>query len=104
LVLATASGGVNPSGWFGGGQIGYNAQFNALVLGLEADLQGADISELRRWPAVAHYQATTDIEWFSTLRGRVGYAAGPALLYVTGGLGLRRCEYQRQPSARWRGR
>jgi len=28
---------------------------------------------------------TTDIEWFSTLRGRIGYAAGPALLYVTGG-------------------
>ena len=82
---ATASGGVNPSGWFGGGQIGYNAQFNALVLGLEADLQGADISDTTALAGGAFTQATTDIEWFSTLRGRVGYAAGPALLYVTGG-------------------
>ena len=39
----------------------------------------------RRWPAARFTQATTDIEWFSTLRGRIGYAAGPALLYVTGG-------------------
>ena len=83
---ATASGGVNPSGWFGGGQIGYNAQFNALVLGLEADLQDADISDTTALAGGGAFtQATTDIEWFSTLRGRVGYAAGPALLYVTGG-------------------
>jgi outer membrane immunogenic protein len=83
---ATASGGVDPSGWFGGGQIGYNAQFNALVLGLEADLQGADISDTTALAGGGAFtQATTDIEWFSTLRGRVGYAAGPALLYVTGG-------------------
>ena len=40
-----SSGAINPSGWFGGGQVGYNAQFNSLVLGLEADLQGADISD-----------------------------------------------------------
>jgi outer membrane immunogenic protein len=77
-------GALNPDGWFGGGQIGYNAQFNALVLGLEADLQGADISDTTALSG-GLTQVTTDIEWFSTLRGRVGYAAGPALLYVTGG-------------------
>jgi outer membrane immunogenic protein len=77
-------GGTNADGWFGGGQIGYNAQFNALVLGLEADLQGADISDTTALTG-GLTQVTTDIEWFSTLRGRVGYAAGPALLYVTGG-------------------
>ena len=66
--------------------VGYNAQFNALGLGLEADLQGADISDTTGfgWRR-AFTQATTDIEWFSTVRGRIGYAAGPALLYVTGG-------------------
>ena len=26
------------------------------------------------------------IDWFGTVRGRAGYAAGPVLLYVTGGL------------------
>jgi outer membrane immunogenic protein len=78
------SGALNPEGWFGGGQIGYNAQFNALVLGLEADLQGADISDTTALSGGLS-QVTTDIEYFSTLRGRVGFAAGPALLYVTGG-------------------
>jgi outer membrane immunogenic protein len=77
-------GTTNPDGWFGGGQIGYNAQFNAIVLGLEADLQGADISDTTALSG-GLAQVTTDIEWFSTLRGRAGYAAGPALLYVTGG-------------------
>src|SRR5712672_186759 len=42
-------GDLNPSGGFGGGQIGYNWQgvlgHPALVLGIEADLQGADISD-----------------------------------------------------------
>ena len=81
-----SSGAINPSGWFGGGQVGYNAQFNSLVLGLEADLQGADISDTTALAGGGAFtQATTDIEWFSTLRGRVGYAAGPALLYLTGG-------------------
>jgi outer membrane immunogenic protein len=78
------TGALNSDGWFGGGQIGYNAQFNALVLGLEADLQGADISDTTALSGGLS-QVTTDIEYFSTLRGRVGFAAGPALLYVTGG-------------------
>lgn len=78
-----------PDGWYGGGQFGYNAQFNSLVLGLEADLQGADISD-STFGGVAGgggyiAQSTMDINWFSTLRARAGYAAGPALLYVTGG-------------------
>ncbi len=55
------SGAVNPEGWFGGGQIGYNAQFNALVLGLEADLQGADISDTTALSGGLS-QVTTDIE------------------------------------------
>ena len=80
-----SSGAINPSGWFGGGQVGYNAQFNSLVLGLEADLQAADISDTTGLAGGAFTQATTDIEWFSTVRGRIGYAAGPALLYFTGG-------------------
>ena len=77
-------GSLSPEGWFGGGQIGYNAQFNWLVLGLEADLQGADISDSTALSG-GFSNVTTDIDWFSTVRGRVGYAAGPTLIYVTGG-------------------
>lgn len=79
-----------PDGWYGGGQIGYNAQFNALVLGIEADLQGSDISDSAAGFAGGgggyFAQSNMSIDWFSTLRGRVGFAAGPALLYATGGL------------------
>jgi outer membrane immunogenic protein len=36
-----------PSGWFGGGQVGYNFQpsHGSFVLGVESDIQGADISD-----------------------------------------------------------
>lgn len=76
------AGSLSPSGWYGGGQVGYNAQFNWLVLGLEADLQGADINDSS---SMGFTNVQTDIDWFSTIRGRVGYAAGPTLIYFTGG-------------------
>src|SRR5690606_34623970 len=34
-----------PDGWFGGGQIGFNYQVGSMVLGLEADIQGADMND-----------------------------------------------------------
>jgi outer membrane immunogenic protein len=36
-----------PSGWFGGGQVGYNIQpsHGSFVFGVESDIQGADISD-----------------------------------------------------------
>ncbi|MFA5898946.1 MAG: outer membrane protein [Hyphomicrobium sp.] len=77
-------GSLNPDGWYGGGQIGYNAQFDWLVLGLEADLQGADISDSTTLSG-GFSNVTTDIDWFSTLRGRIGVAAGSTLIYFTGG-------------------
>lgn len=86
--IGTAIGSLEPNGWFGGGQIGYNAQFQSLVFGIEADLQGSDISDGLSGPVPGSaYFATTNtsIDWFSTIRGRVGFAAGPALLYATGG-------------------
>lgn len=82
--LGGDSGSLSPSGWFGGGQLGYNAQFNWLVLGLEADLQGADISDQSVLDS-GFTNVQTDVDWFSTVRGRIGYAAGPTLIYFTGG-------------------
>jgi outer membrane immunogenic protein len=76
-----------PSGAFGGGQIGYNWQGYShpqLVLGIEADIQGADINgsgTVSGLPA----SAQTNLDWFGTVRGRVGYSVGAALLYGTGG-------------------
>jgi outer membrane immunogenic protein len=78
-------------GGFGGGQIGYNWQgallSRNLVLGLEADFQGADLSHsegiaYNNGDVGVHKRA---IDEFGTVRGRLGYALGPTLVYFTGG-------------------
>jgi outer membrane immunogenic protein len=92
-----------PSGFIGGGQIGYNWQYSPLiVVGLEADFQGAleretdnlsprnfifsSTAAFSEGTAVTNY--TTNVDWFGTVRGRIGYVwgNGEVLTYVTGGL------------------
>jgi outer membrane immunogenic protein len=76
-----------PSGFIGGGQIGYNWQLSPIwVVGLEADIQGArekdtnNLSNSFSFPAggftvtgAALTNYTTQIDWFGTVRGRLGY-------------------------------
>jgi outer membrane immunogenic protein len=103
---------VYPSGFMGGGQVGYNWQFSPLlVAGLEADFQGADEKEsatptnpfsviiplfgpFTGPPSIVGVTGTTimdyqtKIDWFGTVRGRIGYlwGNGAVMSYVTGGL------------------
>jgi len=72
-------GGGKPNGIMGGGQIGYNWQFNQFVFGVEADLQGSAAED-----TFAAYKFANP--WFGTVRGRAGYAMNNVLLYLTGGL------------------
>jgi outer membrane immunogenic protein len=87
-----ASVNLKQDGALGGAQIGYNWQTGALVLGVEADFQGSDIHGSGRssYPGPGFPTLTTmnsRLDWFGTVRGRVGYTPMPeALLYVTGGL------------------
>jgi outer membrane immunogenic protein len=78
-----------PSGGFGGIQLGYNYQFNSIVVGGETDIQGAGISDTRTCllHCIAGVSALIDqkLNWFGTTRARVGLATGPVLTYVTGG-------------------
>lgn len=72
--------GLDPDGFLGGGQIGVNYQFdNNVVLGAEADFQGSDIKDSR-------FGYSTKMDYFGTVRARLGYAFGNVLPYVTGGL------------------
>lgn len=75
-----------PEGGFGGGQIGYNWQRDRIVFGIEGDFQGADISGSAF--TFDGDTAHSDMNWFSTVRGRLGFASGPWLLYATGGLAI----------------
>jgi outer membrane immunogenic protein len=76
-----------PEGGFGGGQIGYNWQRDRFVFGMEADIQGSGIHGSATTSVTPGVSATgsTSLDWFGTVRGRLGYAWGPTLLYATGG-------------------
>lgn len=72
--------GVDPNGWLAGGQVGYNYQFqNNVLVGLEADIQGGDISG-------GANGLDSKLDYFGTVRARLGYAFDRVLPYVTGGL------------------
>lgn len=80
----------NPSGFVGGGQIGYNYQIGQFVVGLETDIQYADLKSNNNSFAIAvpGYAAggsNAGVEWFGTVRGRLGFAIDRALVYATGG-------------------
>jgi outer membrane immunogenic protein len=90
-------------GVLGGGQIGYNWQFNrSWVIGVEADIQGTGERGSANFPTIvippiigaavvpgitSAGSLTQKLPWFGTVRARLG--AEPSsnwLLYVTGGL------------------
>jgi len=85
---------LNPQGGLGGVQAGYNYQvqnsfFGALVFGVEADFQGTGMRDnfnclIGCLPA-QNNNFSQKLDWFGTVRGRVGIATGPVLTYVTAG-------------------
>jgi outer membrane immunogenic protein len=88
LALSPAVAGVRPEGAFAGGQIGYNWQglrgYSPLVLSIEADLQWSGIHDKGLGNSIN--VSSSSLDWFGTVRGRLGYAFEHALIYGTGGL------------------
>ena len=106
-VLFTSANTTDLNGIVGGGQIGYNWQMQNWLFGLEADIQATDEKGTRNFtcptsvctpgsgpnnilfflgPAVP-VALSQKIDWFGTVRGRIGVLATPqVLLYATGGL------------------
>jgi outer membrane immunogenic protein len=87
----TRSLGINSNGAIGGAQIGYNWQFGGSWLaGFEADIQASGIKgdTTVKSPTVGlQLTAHQDLNWFGTVRGRLGYLATERLLvFGTGGL------------------
>ena len=75
----------SPTGVIGGYQMGYNkALANHVVIGVEAD---ATFMAPTDQPALAAAPApfNTTLDYVGTVRGRIGYAFGPWLPYLTGG-------------------
>ena len=86
-------------GFVGGGQIGYNYQFtpgSGLVVGVEADAQYVDFGRSRNNAfltggnlingfTVNDPRGLASLDYFGTVRGRIGYAFDRVLFYGTGG-------------------
>jgi outer membrane immunogenic protein len=79
-----STGGFGTSGGLVGGTVGYNYQMGQAVIGLEGDIDWADINGTVTSGACPTGCQTSD-SWLSTVRGRLGYAADRFLPYVTGG-------------------
>jgi outer membrane immunogenic protein len=84
------------SGGLLGGTVGAQVQVNYVVLGLEADLDWANIKgSTSAVPTVGGIPVTafpinaeTKIDWESTARLRAGWAFNNVMAYITGGLAL----------------
>jgi outer membrane immunogenic protein len=74
-----ASDSDSPDGVIGGGQLGYNWQLNPnWLIGAEADIQASgETASSTRFDTVDFEGVTTNfetkIDWFGTVRGRLGY-------------------------------
>ena len=90
----TLTGANNLNGPIGGFQIGYNWQLNnSWVTGLETDFDLANEQNSRSFGPFTESEGAisatlgSKIEWFGTVRGRLGWLWNPTtMVYATGGL------------------
>jgi outer membrane immunogenic protein len=70
-----------------GGQVGYNWHHNNILFGIEVDANWTDIKKTipANVPPGTSAILRGEVDWFATFRGRLGYAPGNWLIYVTGG-------------------
>ncbi len=71
-------------GWRAGAELGYDHQMGSIVVGIAVDafktwMDGDESTD----PALL--AVTADLDYFGTVRGRLGYAMGRWLVYGTGG-------------------
>jgi outer membrane immunogenic protein len=91
--LSTSGGGTMTALGFTGGAVGgYDWQIGGWVLGVEGDvsylgLNGTQDLTIANSSFVAEHDSF-ETSWLSTVRGRVGYAWGRWLLYMTGGVAV----------------
>jgi opacity protein-like surface antigen len=100
----------NASGFVAGGQVGYNMQFNRWVVGIEADIDGANIGGSSQVTGVGVAQrnggvafptnfvrASEKVDYIGTVRGRIGgLVTDDLLVYATGGLAYGRVNHSGQ--------
>lgn len=86
---------------YGGVQVGYNYRLSPrLLLGLEADITFPNYLSADN-VASSHTTATTDashqIDFIGTVRGRIGYVFDRSMIYGTGGLAYSQGRFEQTP-------
>jgi outer membrane immunogenic protein len=89
--FAGFSPGFETHGAFGGGQIGINWQVAHSVFGVEADIQGGNLRDAINVTTVSNggplgVIASQKIDYFGTVRARLGLAYDRSMLYATAGV------------------
>ena len=77
-------------GFVGGGQIGYNLQLGNVVLGIEADGGWSNAKGARACPNGFFFSCESEMEWLTTVTGRLGYTWDRLLIYGKGGFAAAR--------------
>jgi outer membrane immunogenic protein len=94
-VIPALAASYDRNGWLGGVHAGYDWQFSPRwLVGIEADFDWADLSgggssatSFLSGQSTGTFNASQKIDWFGTLRARLGVLPTPdLLLYATGGL------------------
>jgi outer membrane immunogenic protein len=84
--FVASTGDFHISGAIGGGQVGYNWQASRWVFGIESDYDFSNVKGSTSTGLCAGVVCTIENTWVGTTRGRIGYAYGSWLPYVTGGV------------------
>jgi outer membrane immunogenic protein len=96
LVTPVGFAPASNSSWLAGAVAGYNWQRGAFVFGFEGDISGIGLKSETTGSFTTTFNnanftypsadAFAKVDWYGTVRARVGWAAGSFLLYGTGGL------------------
>ena len=99
IIFATGSADVTAGGFVGGVQGGYNWQFDEnFLIGIEGDIQGTNIDGSVSLSITDETGALllpgdsldaelgTQLDWFATIRPRIGWVNDRFVVYATGGL------------------
>ncbi|MFA5955065.1 outer membrane protein [Hyphomicrobium sp.] len=79
-------GSSGPDGAIGGVHAGYNYVFNSIILGFEGDIEAANFSGKIDSEFAGIIETNINVQ--GSLRARIGYSMGRALIYGTGGLAI----------------
>lgn len=92
----------NDESWFLGGEIGYDKQVGPLLFGGVLDISGTNYTT-RYNSVMNNFSLSTELNWFSTLRARVGLPLNQFLVYGTAGFAVGNFDVEYTSWSSWSG-